>query len=120
MLFRRKAQASPGQMDRRVPFPFKEGFPRELGVVVMLSVAEGREPARVVFHYSDNSWAVADGVNDPNEPGAAIAKHMWHLVEADPSLAELASLGLGQAAVRADQDSPWYLRDADYEPETGP
>lgn len=87
-------------MLRRMPFPFPDGrFPEELGAVVQTTVLEGLEPARLVIHFDDGSWAVGDG--------ASIATHLRHVLEADPSLKRLASLKPGHCAERKERGEPW-------------
>ena len=102
--------SDPREMFDHLPFPFQdERFPLQLGVVVQRTVIERQEPAREVIHTEDNSWLVGDGVNDPNPPGAAIAFHMSHLLEADPTLGELATLPLGCIATRSGPGQPWAI-----------
>lgn len=68
-------------MHRFLDWPFIDGqFPRSLAAVVQRSVLEGEEPARLVVHTAGNDWAVGDGVNDPNLPGASVATHMWDVM----------------------------------------
>jgi hypothetical protein len=99
-----------------VAWPFPGGrFPEDLGAVVQRTVLDMKLPARMVAHAADGSWMVGDGVNDPNEPGAAVATHLRHVVEHDPSLAELASLPPGSRADRASGDAPWVVSDFRYE-----
>jgi len=93
---------------RHLPFPFAdEQFPDSLGAVVQRTVLDGTEPVRQVFHTADNSWCVGDGVNDPNEPGAAVVTCIKQFVDQDPSLAELVDLEPGYEAYRAGPDQPW-------------
>jgi hypothetical protein len=100
----------PHEVFRYVEFPFADGrFPDHLGAVVQRTVVTGQEPAREVVHTEDNSWQVADGVNDPNLPGAVIVEGMAHVAAEDPSVAELASLPLGHIAQRAEKDQPWII-----------
>ena len=102
--------SSPRDMSRHVPFPFPDGrFPRHLGAVVQKTVLEGQEPAREVIHTNDNSWLMGDGVHDPNVPGASIATHIRHVIDADPTLEELASLPLDHIAKRAGPHQPWQI-----------
>ena len=97
-------------MFRTLPFPFPGGtFPSGLGAVIQRTVLSGERAALEVTHTDDNSWLVADGVSDPNEPGAAIATHMHHVVERDPSVAVLATLPVGHTAVRDRADAPWVI-----------
>ncbi|WP_432096935.1 hypothetical protein [Streptomyces sp. bgisy100] len=104
------------ELFRTVTFPFPEGrFPRDLGAVVQRTVAEGDLPALTVVHDTDGDWLVGDGVNDPNLPGACIVHCLVHLAEADPSLAETASLPAGYAAYRDGPDQPWSIEPFSYE-----
>ncbi|MET8256512.1 hypothetical protein [Micromonospora sp. NPDC005205] len=98
------------EMFRSLPFPFSGGrFPDNLGAVVQRTVLEGREPAREVTHTDDNSWLVGDGVNDPNQPDAVVATCLRHVMELNSSVAQLASLPLGQSAFRKNPGEPWVI-----------
>lgn len=98
------------QVDRGVPFPYPEGrFPRRLGAVIQQTVLDGSEPARMVVHDAENDWLVGDGVNNPNEHGACVIGHIVHVSDADPTVAELASMGIGLVATRSDPHSPWQI-----------
>ena len=100
----------PLEMFQHLPFPFAHGrFPAELGAVVQRTVLDGDEPAREVIHAADGSWLVGDGVNDPNEPGAVVATHIWHAIERNSSLSELANLPPGHIAVRLGPGEPWVI-----------
>lgn len=104
------AAVDDNEMRRYVPFPFPRGrFPRELGAVVQRTVLDGVEPAREITHSADGSWMVGDGVNDPNEPGAATATHLWHVLDQDPSIAWAARLSPGQVATRDGKGEPWVI-----------
>ena len=97
-------------MVQYVTFPFAtERFPDELGAVVQTTVFNGTEPARLVVHTMDNSWLVGDGINDPNLPGAAIAVHIRHLIDGDPTIEQLARLPLGCAATRSGRADAWEI-----------
>lgn len=101
-----------GDMTRRLPFPFADGrFPPDLGAVVHRTVLDGDQPARIVIHTSEGDWLVADGINDPNEPGASVATHIAHAIERNSSIADLATLGPGQVAERSDPGQPWVISD---------
>ncbi len=98
------------EMFRDLPFPFdNDQFPPQLGAVVQITVADRKEPAREVIHAEDNSWLVGDGVNDPNLPGAVTVLHIHHVVQADPSLAALASLPTGHIAKRDLPGGLWVI-----------
>lgn len=77
----------------------------------MRSVLEGGLPALQVLHDPDGGWAIADGLNDPNEVGACVATHIWHVVRADPSLEPLATMPPGTQADRATADGEWQFSD---------
>lgn len=90
--------------------PFADGaFPRALGAVVQQTVLSGAEPAREVVHAEDGSWMVGDDLHDPNEPGASVATHIWHVIERDPAIAELADLPPGHMARRPAPGEPWVI-----------
>ena len=102
--------ASHGEMFRSLPFPFEDDrFPDALGAVVQRTVLDGTEPAREVVHDVDGSWAIADGVSDPNPPGAATATHIWHAIEWNSSIAGLARMPPGSLARRAGPGEPWHI-----------
>ncbi|GGQ87306.1 hypothetical protein GCM10010166_66890 [Couchioplanes caeruleus subsp. azureus] len=96
-------------MFRDVAFPFEDGrFPAHLGAVIQRTVLTGKEPARVVIHDEDNDWLVGDGVNDPND-GASVVACIRHVADADPSVAELATLEPGHIAERDEPHLPWTI-----------
>src|SRR5690349_16510246 len=99
-----------GEMWQFVDFPFPDDrFPGELGAVIQRTVLDGVLPARYVAHAADNSWLVGDSINDPNEEGAAVAAHIRHVVDRDPSLEQLATLPPGFQALRKSLDDPWEI-----------
>jgi hypothetical protein len=104
-----------GEVFRGIPWPFPEDrFPAALGAVVQRTVLDGREPARAVVHDADGDWLVSDEVNDPNLPGAAVLVCLRHVVDADPTLAGLATMPPGTVARRADRNDPWKFEDHTY------
>ena len=97
-------------MFQHLPFPFEGGvFPRQLGAVIQRTVLRGDEPAREVVHAEDGSWLVGDGVNDPNEPGACVANHIWHAIERNSSMVELAHMPPGHQANRSGPGDAWSV-----------
>jgi hypothetical protein len=103
-------------MFQHLPWPFPESqFPRQLGAVVMRTVLSEGSPALHVVHAPDGSWAIGDGVGDPNEPGACVATHIWHVVEKDPTIEALATMAPGCQANRAGVGQQWSISDFDYE-----
>ena len=99
-----------GEISRDLPFPYDgDAFPDALGVVVMRTVLEGVEPARIVTHWADGDWTIADGVHDAVPESATIA-HMSHVVALNKAVAELATMSLGFEAQRAGADDDWVIR----------
>src|SRR3954471_6281047 len=108
----------PAEMFQFVEWPFPHGeFPQHLGAAVMRSVLTGHRPALRVAHLPEGDWAVADGVDDPNAEGAMTVAHIWHVLERDPTLFELASLPPGQVAGREAVGTPWIIAPFEWEPE---
>ncbi|GAB3086856.1 hypothetical protein [Isoptericola nanjingensis] len=98
------------EMFRILPFPFRDDrFPPSLGAVVQTTVLDGVEPAREVVHFSDGAWAIGDGRNDPNVPGASIATHIAHAIERNSSIATLATMPPGFIAKRSGPGGRWTL-----------
>jgi hypothetical protein len=96
------------EMFRDRPWPFEGGaFPKDLGAVVQQTVLDGSKPARLVVHTEGGGWAIGDGLNDPNLPGASIATHIWHAIERNSSVASLAGLPPGHEANRSEPGDPW-------------
>jgi hypothetical protein len=101
---------------RTAPFPFPEDrFPDGLGAVVQRTVADGTLPALAVVHDADGDWLVGDGVNDPNLPDACGLYCMTHVADADPAVAETATLPPGHAAYRDAPGRPWVVEPFTYE-----
>jgi hypothetical protein len=95
---------------RYLPFLFEgDVFPSNLGAVIQRTVLTGVEPAREVVHDADGSWLVGDGVHNPNNPGAAVANHLWHAIERKTSIAELASMPPGHMATRDRPGDRWVI-----------
>lgn len=95
---------------RYLPGPYAdETFPANLGAVVMKSVLSGERPALQVVHFPDGSWAVADGVDDPNLADAAVVAGMQHVVAHNSSVARLASVPPGFVADRDFPGDPWRI-----------
>lgn len=106
------------EMFRHLPFPFDGGvFPAALGAVVQRTVLNGEQPARQVIHADDGSWLVCDGINDPNEPGASVATHLWHAIDRNSSIAELAAMPPGHVATRPDPGHRWVVTRHEWAPD---
>lgn len=101
---------SDAEIFQRLPFPFEGGrFPSNLGAVVQRTVLAGDLPAREVVHTPDGSWAIGDGVNDPNLPGASEVTHIAHALALNSSIADLATMPPGHIAERGGPDEPWEI-----------
>jgi hypothetical protein len=74
----------------------------------MKTVLDGSRPALHVAHFPDGDWAIGDG-DDPNALGSCIATHIWHAIERNSSIKELASMPPGHAADRDTPESPWIV-----------
>jgi hypothetical protein len=98
------------EMARYMPWPFPEGvFPPTLGAVIQKTVLDGSMPALLVEHDADGGWAIGDGVNDPNEPGACVATHISHAIERNSSISDIAGLPPGHGARRRWPGDPWNV-----------
>jgi hypothetical protein len=104
-------------MFRTFPWPFPDDrFPDQLGAVVMKTVASGDMPALQVLHDTDNGWAIADGMNDPNQDGACLVTHIRHVISYNSSIEDLATIPPGTEANRRAVGEPWVL--SPYDPST--
>lgn len=86
--------------------------------MVMKSVLSGERPVLQVLHDPDNGWGFADGVDDPNTPGGAVAAHISHVTRLDPTLAEMAKLPPGTLADRLEVGGEWHVRSFAWEEES--
>ena len=83
--------------------------------MVMGDVLNGRVPALQVVHFDDGHWGIADGHHVPSERNLQ-ATHLWHVLEIDDSLAELATLPPGHQADRDALGEPWVIGPLDDRP----
>jgi hypothetical protein len=103
------------EIQRGIPWPYPGGqFPTCLGVVIQRTVIDGEEPARSIVHDEDGDWLAWDGINDPNEPDASIVVCMHHLLDRDPSVAQLATMPPGNEAWREEAADPWTIEKHTY------
>lgn len=104
------------EMFRFIPWPFPDdAFPSSLGAVIQRTVLDGVMPALVVAHLPDRDWAIGDGVDDPNLPGASIATHIWHAIRQNNSIEALATLPPGHEARRRSIGDPWVIEVVEFE-----
>ena len=93
-----------------MPWPFvADTFPRQLGAVVQRTVLDGTRPALYVVHSDEGDWAIGDGIDDPNEPGACVATHIWHAIEQNQAIAQLTHLAPGYQARRRSPGESWVV-----------
>jgi hypothetical protein len=105
-----------GECQPVMPWPFPgDVFPRALGAVVMRNVLSGSSPALQVVHFDDGYWGVADGHHVPSSRNLE-PTHIWHVLEMDASLAELATLPPGRQADREALGEPWVVSPIDTTP----
>jgi hypothetical protein len=90
------------------------GFAPDTPAIIQRTVIEGQTPALVVIHDDEGDWLVADGVNDPNVPGASGLFHIAHLLQLDPSISAISDLPVGFAARRSSPDAPWIYEPFSY------
>jgi len=98
-----------GVMRVDIPWPFpNDRFPDDLGAVVMDSVLEGRRPALQIVHFENGHWGVADAIDWPKVRNMT-ATHLRHVLEQDPTIAELATMQPGYQADRDAVGDPWVI-----------
>ncbi|MET9456322.1 hypothetical protein ABZY05_14750 [Streptomyces canus] len=99
-----------GSMQPQLSWPFEgEVFPRDLLAIIQRTVSAGEFPALTVIHDDEGDWLVSDGVHDPNGASASSVLHLQHVVDLDPSLAQLATMPPGYVAWRATASDAWVI-----------
>ena len=95
----------------RIPQPFLDGrFPADLGVFVSPAVLSGLRPVLYIAHNEDDTWVLFDNEGDPNDVGALIVACVWHAIEHDGSLSEVATWPAGVEGVRDRPGDEWSVR----------
>jgi hypothetical protein len=61
-----------------------------------------------VFHDREGTWQFVDA--EPWVPDDFVVSHLGHIIEQEPSLAELADLPIGWGASRDGPEGPWIRR----------
>ncbi|MCX4460442.1 hypothetical protein OG585_51580 (plasmid) [Streptomyces sp. NBC_01340] len=103
-----------GSMQPELSWPFEgEVFPQGLLAIIQRSVSAGEFPALTVIHDDEDDWLVSDGVHDPNG-GASSVLHLQHVVDSDPSLAQLATMPPGYVARRSTAADTWVIEEWTY------
>ncbi|HWL87910.1 MAG TPA: hypothetical protein VNO21_19030 [Polyangiaceae bacterium] len=88
-------------------WPFTDA--KDLSVLTVRSVLEGRSPIRLVAHdIHAGSWQFLDGAAVQQENAVVVSLHS--VVQRDPSLKQLFDLPLGWIATRRDPSDPWRRR----------
>ena len=80
--------------------------PRNCAAVCLRSIAEGRAPVLLVAHNDDDhSWQFLDG--EPVRMDSVVLVSMASVIDADPTLHQLADLPAGWEASRTSVGAPW-------------
>ncbi len=106
----------------RWPWRRRSGTPDPLGprdvVVSTDSVLHGRQPVCLAAHLYSDTWLFLPADTSDGSGEQPVAAHWAHLVETDPSLADLAGLAQGDLLVRR-PGSEWtrvrFWSDSDYD-----
>jgi hypothetical protein len=78
-----------------------------LGAIVSVPVAEGREPARAVWHEHDGGWTMSCGTVDGDDLERWATTHVQHVLDHDATLHALGDLPVGWAAYRDEPGVAW-------------
>jgi len=82
-------------------------FQHNLMVFTTWGVLRKEKPLLRVFHDNDGDWQFLPGTELDGEEPALVG--LGEMVEFDPSVQTLLSLGFGKVAVRANVDSDWVI-----------
>ncbi|MFJ9099522.1 hypothetical protein ACIRJM_13685 [Streptomyces sp. NPDC102405] len=103
-----------GSMQRELSWPYEgDVFPQGLLAIIQRTVSAREFPTLTVIHDDEDDWLVSDGVHDPNG-GASSVHHLQHVVNSDPSLAELATVPPGHVAWRSTAGGVWVIEEWTY------
>lgn len=90
-----------------LPWPYASGrFPDNLAAIVQTAVGDGRVPARYVLHDADGYWHISDGSAGLTAEDMAVDA-VWHTIEHNAAVADLADLPPGWSAVDEAADGQW-------------
>lgn len=104
-----------GSTQPQLSWPFEgDAFPHDLLAIIQRTVSAGEFPALTVIHDDEDDWLVSDGVHDPNGAGASSVLHLHHVVDLDPSLAQLATMPPGHVAWRSTASDTWVIEEWTY------
>ncbi len=90
-------------------WPFNEA--KNLGVFTTIRVIEDGYPILLVTHDEDGDWQFLCGTTNHSEDARLVC--LKDIVEAHPSVAELADLPMGWQAKRDGPDKPWECSESD-------
>lgn len=79
----------------------------ELGVIACRHVADGEQNIRFATRHQDGDRSFTCGQQDHPGDNDYVLIHVHHLMEAHPSLGDLASLSPGWSAERKDAGGDW-------------
>ncbi|MFB7246556.1 hypothetical protein ACFCYX_29335 [Streptomyces populi] len=104
-----------GSMQPQLSWPFEgEAFPHDLLAIIQRTVSAGEFPALTVIHDDEDDWLVSDGVHDPNGSDASSVLHLQHVLDLDPSVAQLATMPPGYVAWRSTASDDWVVEEWTY------
>ncbi len=86
------------------PWPFPDK--KNLAVITLRKILGRESPILLVGHDPEGSWQFLDGSGEPDPNDAAVVE-LEHMLNLDPSLAELADLPRGWLAWRDAPDAEW-------------
>lgn len=95
-------------------WPFDQ--PENCATIVSKSILDGDKPILLVSHdEDDHGWQFLDGESFEIDHVALVC--LSHILEIDPSMAELASLEPGWQAIRSISSAKWVIEKNPIEPE---
>lgn len=98
-------------------WPFDQ--PPNCAAIVSKSVIDKRKPILHVVHdEDDHGWQFLDNESEALEDLCIVG--LGHVLDLDPSMAELAGLEPGWQATRDDAQAPWRIEPVPPEPEDEP
>ena len=82
------------------------GIPRNLTSYVCVDVIGGDRPILFVTR-ADGDWCFLCGSDDPTDPSVYRVAGIGHVLDLDPTVAEVLDLGVDEEADRAVVGGPW-------------
>lgn len=79
------------------------------------NVYEREAPVLYIVHGEDGDWQLLCGGNEHDDANEIVVLHVAHLIERDPSLAEILDLDLGHEAERLSRAAEWVRRRSTFE-----